>query len=81
MISKSEIIDPVGTSETVWLPYLRGHLYAAYEDEDRNDLYYWKIWLNIIFIAGDSCDNLHRKTWLSSWLSLPLWSSEDNGDQ
>ena len=33
-MSKSEIKDPVLTSETVWLPFYAGHLYAAYQAED-----------------------------------------------
>ena len=38
MISKSEIVDPIGTTESVWLPYFSGHLYAAYEADDSQEV-------------------------------------------
>ena len=31
-------MNPVGTFESVWLPYYRSHLYAAYEAEDSQEV-------------------------------------------
>ena len=53
MISRSEICDPVGTTETVWLPFYKSHLYAAYETEDSQEVDivnisdYYQIWLTL----------------------------------
>ena len=38
LISKSEIVGPVCTSDTVWLPYYPGHMYAAYEADDSQEV-------------------------------------------
>ena len=38
LLSKHEIVGPVCTSETVWLPLYRGHLYAAYEPDESQEV-------------------------------------------
>ena len=38
LISKNEIVDPVVTAETAWVPYYHGYLYAAYQAEDSREV-------------------------------------------
>ena len=38
LISKTEIVDPVVTAETAWVPYYNGYLYAAYQAEDSREV-------------------------------------------
>ena len=38
LISKHEIVGPVCTSKTVWLPLYSGYLYAAYKPEDSQEV-------------------------------------------
>ena len=38
LISKNEIVDPVVTPVTAWVPYYHGFLYAAYQAEDSREV-------------------------------------------